>query len=158
MKRTIIAFAAATALAATALPSVAQARAKVGTLRCDISGGIGMIITSKKSMSCTYTSVSGHHEGYVGSISKYGLDIGATTGGRMVWAVYAPSAGFHGSLAGTYSGATAEATIGAGLGANVLVGGSNRTVALQPLSVQGQSGLNLAAGVAQLNLHKVRNH
>jgi hypothetical protein len=84
-------------------------------------------------------------------ISKFGLDLGATTGARMVWIVYAPTAAYQ-SLGGTYAGATAEATFGAGLGANVLIGGSNNTIALQPLSIQGQSGLNLAVGVADLRL------
>jgi hypothetical protein len=85
----------------------------------------------------------------VGSVNKFGLDIGATTQGRMVWA--APTSRKAGALAGNYVGATAEATVGAGLGANVLVGGSDRTVSLQPVSVQGQSGLNLAVGVSVCN-------
>ena len=95
-------------------------------------------------------SQPGPREVYVGSITKFGLDLGATAGGEMVWAVYAPTTRKFGALAGHYGGATAEATVGAGLGANVLVGGSNRTVALQPVSVQGQAGLNVAAGVAEL--------
>ena len=78
--------------------------------------------------------------------------IGGTTAGQMVWAVYAPTSRVFGALAGTYTGATAEATVAVGLGANVLVGGSSRTIALQPLSVSGQTGLNLAAGVASLSL------
>jgi hypothetical protein len=98
----------------------------------------------------------GPREVYVGGISKFGLDIGATAGGEMVWAVYAPTTRRFGALAGNYSGATAEATVGAGLGTNVLVGGSNRTVALQPVSVQGQAGLNVAAGVAELTLRPAR--
>jgi hypothetical protein len=98
----------------------------------------------------------GPREVYVGSISKFGLDLGATSGGQMVWAVYAPSSRRHGALAGHYGGASAEATVGAGVGANVLVGGSNRTVTLQPLSVQGQEGLNVAAGVAELELRPAR--
>jgi len=101
-------------------------------------------------------SQPGPREVYVGGINKFGLDIGATAGGEMVWAVYAPTTRRFGALAGNYSGATAEATVGAGLGANVLVGGSDRTVALQPLSVQGQAGLNVAAGVAELTLHPAR--
>jgi Protein of unknown function (DUF992) len=142
-----------------ATPSVAQApnRTKAGTLTCDVSGGIGLIITSKKSLHCTFTPVdNGPLEIYTGSITKFGLDIGATTGGVMVWAVYAPSTRRFGALAGNYAGATAEATVGAGLGANALVGGSNRTIALQPLSVQGQAGLNLAAGVASIDLQAAR--
>jgi hypothetical protein len=161
MTKPLSAFAALAVAAAVALPaaSMAQApsRVKVGTLTCDISAGIGLIITSKKDLTCMYTpSQPGPREVYVGSITKFGLDIGATAGGEMVWSVYAPSAGHFGVLAGDYSGATAEATVGAGLGANVLVGGSNRTVALQPLSVQGQAGLNVAAGVADLRLRPAR--
>lgn len=152
---------AALALATmVALPMSTQAqpnRTKVGTLSCDVSGGIGLIITSKKELTCMFTpSQPGPREVYVGSISKFGLDLGATAGGEMVWAVYAPSTRRFGALAGNYGGATAEATVGAGLGANVLVGGSNRTVALQPISVQGQAGLNVAAGVAELRLRPAR--
>jgi Protein of unknown function (DUF992) len=98
----------------------------------------------------------GPREVYVGGITKFGLDLGATTGGEMLWAVYAPSNRQFGALAGHYVGATAEATVGAGLGANVLVGGSNRTITLQPVSVQAQTGLNVAAGVAGLELRPAR--
>ena len=101
-------------------------------------------------------SEPGPREVYVGGINKFGLDLGATAGGEMVWAVYAPTTRRFGALAGQYSGASAEATVGAGLGANVLVGGSDRTVALQPLSLQGQAGLNVAAGVAELTLRPAR--
>jgi hypothetical protein len=151
----VLAIAAAVALP---IPASAQAnRTKVGTLSCDISGGIGLIITSKKDLTCMFTpSQPGPREVYVGSITKFGLDLGATAGGEMVWAVYAPSTRKFGALAGNYGGATAEATVGAGLGANVLVGGSDRTVALQPISVQGQAGLNVAAGVAELRLRPAR--
>jgi hypothetical protein len=161
MHQRVIGFAFCLALAAAVgLPTTTMAqvnRTKVGTLSCDISGGIGMIIASKKSVSCTYMPANqGPREYYVGDISKFGLDLGATQGGQMIWAVYAPTNAYHGALAGTYVGATAEATVGAGLGANALVGGSNRTIALQPLSVQGQTGLNVAAGVAGLTLQSAR--
>lgn len=140
-----------------AVPASAQERAKVGTLTCDISAGIGMIIGSQKQVQCLFTpSEPGPREVYVGNITKFGLDIGATTGGEMVWTVYAPTTGRIAALAGNYAGATAEATVGAGLGANVLIGGSDRTIALQPVSVQGQTGLNVAAGVAELQLRPVR--
>jgi hypothetical protein len=151
---------AAVAAVAIALPIPASSQAnrtKVGTLSCDISGGIGLIVTSKKDLTCMFTpSQPGPREVYVGSITKFGLDLGATAGGEMVWAVYAPTTRKFGALAGNYGGATAEATVGAGLGANVLVGGSDRTVALQPVSVQGQAGLNVAAGVAELRLRPAR--
>ncbi len=138
----------------------AQSIIKTGTLVCDVSGGLGMIIASRKDVQCTFTPAMpgppGPREIYTGTISKFGLDIGATTAAQMVWAVYAPTVLPSGSLAGDYAGATAEATIAVGLGANVLVGGSNHTVALQPLSVSGQTGLNVAAGVAALSLRLVR--
>ena len=159
MKRCLSTIAGLTLAAAMALPTVAQAadRTKVGTLTCDISAGIGVIIASKKDVTCMFTpSQPGPREVYVGAITKLGVDIGATSGGQMIWAVFAPSDRAHGALAGSYVGATAEATVGAGLGANVLVGGSNRTVALQPISVQGQTGLNIAAGVAELSLRPAR--
>src|SRR6476620_9368074 len=151
---------AALAVAAMVAASAAMAQAervKARTQTWDISGGIGLIITAHKEVSCMFTpSQPGPREVYVGAINKFGLDIGATTGGEMVWPVYAPTTRRFGALAGNYRGATAEATVGAGLGANVLVGGSDRTVALQPLSVQGQAGLNVAAGVAELTLHPAR--
>ena len=160
MHKLLSAVAATTIAAAVALPIpvAAQAsRTKVGTLTCDISGGIGLIITSKKDLTCMFTpSQPGPREVYVGSITKFGLDLGVTAGGEMVWSVYAPTTRKFGALAGDYGGATAEATVGAGLGANVLVGGSDRTVALQPVSVQGQAGLNVAAGVAELRLRPAR--
>jgi Protein of unknown function (DUF992) len=160
MQKRLIAFAAIAAItSAIALPtsSMAQSRTKAGTLSCDISAGMGVIIASKKRVTCMFTpSAPGPREVYVGNISKFGLDLGATSGGRMVWAVLAPSNRRFGALAGHYVGGTAEATVGAGLGANALVGGSNRTVTLQPLSVQGQTGLNVAAGVAELTLRPAR--
>lgn len=129
-------------------------RIKAGTLSCDVEGGIGMIIGSHKSMTCQFDPVAPGWmpESYSGSISKLGVDIGATSGGQMVWAVFAAGSPAPGALAGDYGGATAEATFAVGLGANVLVGGSHHTIALQPVSVTGQTGLNLAAGVALLRL------
>ena len=159
MKRTIRAFAAAAFVAALAAPAGAEGiqRVKAGTLSCDISAGIGLIIGSQKQVTCMFTPADpGPREIYVGTISKFGLDIGATAGGQMVWAVYAPTTRRFGALAGNYGGASAEATVGLGAGVNVLVGGSDRTVALQPISLEGQVGLNLAAGVTGLDLVPAR--
>lgn len=158
MLRPIAAAATLAAAIAFVTPASAQSRVKIGTLTCEISGGMGMIVASQKALNCQFSpSERGRRrEAYTGTISRFGVDLGATSHGRLIWAVYAPtSAGRH-ALAGTYGGAGAEATVGAGLGANVLVGGSNRTVALQPLSFQGQSGLNVAAGIAGLELHPTR--
>ncbi len=160
MNRSIKALIASTAVATVIAGSAAAQQstpAKVGALTCDISAGIGLIVASKKQVTCMFTpSAGGPKEVYVGSINKFGLDIGATTGGEMVWAVFAPTSRKVGALAGSYAGASAEATVGAGLGANVLVGGSDRTISLQPVSVQGQTGLNLAVGVANLELQPAR--
>jgi hypothetical protein len=147
----------AATLAFAAVPAYAQAPVKVGTLDCDVSGGVGMIVASQKWVRCMFTpAVRGRAEIYEGSISKFGLDLGATSGGRLVWEVYAPTGYRRWALAGNYGGATAEATVGAGVGANVLVGGNDRTVSLQPVSFQGQAGLNVAAGVASLELRPAR--
>ncbi len=153
-----IALAGAAALTAVLVAPVeaqAQNRVKVGTLSCQMSGGIGLIVTSRKELMCQFTpSLRGWRgESYVGSITRFGIDLGATTGGNLIWAVYAPTSASRYALAGGYGGASAEATVVAGLGANALVGGNNRTVMLQPVSVQGQTGLSVAAGVAGLELH-----
>jgi hypothetical protein len=128
MTRALTALAASAAVATVfALPTagLAQHRVRAGTLNCDVSGGIGMIVASKKQVRCIYSPDGrGPREAYIGSIEKFGLDIGATTGGRMVWAVYAPTRGGRYALAGHYAGAAAEATVGAGAGANALIGGS----------------------------------
>jgi hypothetical protein len=159
MRKTVGYLAAAAIAVVSVSPASAQGRTKVGLLDCDVSGGIGMIIASQKQVQCIFTPASpelGRREVYVGTISKLGIDVGATAGGRMVWEVVAPTNRSIGALAGHYAGASAEATVGAGVGANALVGGSARTVTLQPISVQGQAGLNLAVGVGALDLQTVR--
>jgi hypothetical protein len=156
MVRTVIT-SAALVLAALIGSAQAQERVQAGSLTCDVSAGIGLIIGSQRNVSCTFTpSNPGPIEYYTGTISKLGVDIGVTTGGVMVWLVWAPTNRPLGALSGTYAGGTAEATVIAGIGANALIGGSNRTIALQPFSVQGQVGLNVAAGVAGLDLRYVR--
>jgi hypothetical protein len=141
-------------LAAASVEPAAAQRIKAGVLNCDVPGGLGLIIGSQRSVQCLFTpDRPGPQEVYVGTITRFGLDIGATARGHMVWAVHAEFwGGSPGALAGDYVGASGEATVAAGLGANVLIGGSNRTVALQPVSLQGQVGLNVAVGVAELRL------
>jgi hypothetical protein len=147
------------ALAALSLSgeSAQAQRVRTGVLNCDVSAGLGLIIGSQRTVNCLFTpDTPGPQEGYFGTITKFGLDIGATAGGSMVWAVYADTSRGYGFLAGDYAGASGEATIAVGLGANVLVGGSSRTVALQPVSLTGQVGLNLALGVANLSIRPSR--
>jgi hypothetical protein len=115
-------------------------------LTCDVSAGIDLIIASQKQISCAFAPQGpGRREDYDGYIAKYGLDLGLTSGRFMVWSVFTETVAGPGFLAGDYYGASGEVTVAAGLGANVLVGGSNRTVALQPISISGQRGLNLPA-------------
>ena len=160
MFRTACAAAAvvAAALAMVVRPADAQPRQiQVGTLTCSMSASIGLIVGSQKNVNCVLKGQPGEpEEAYSGTMTTIGLDIGVTSGGVIVWTVFADTDRYAGMLAGTYTGATAEVSIAAGLGANVLVGGSNRTVALQPLSLQGQVGLDIAAGIGQLELHPVR--
>ena len=130
---------------------------QAGTLNCDVSAGIGLIIGSRREVNCLFTpSYPAPPEQYVGSITKVGLDLGVTGGGQLVWAVQMSTTRRRGVLAGSYAGAAAEASAVVGLGANVLVGGNDRSVALQPLSVQGQVGINVAAGIAEISLQFVR--
>ena len=132
----------------------AQGRAKVGTLACNLAPTVGFVVGSKQRLSCRYTpDVPAPPEVYVGSLTTAGLDIGVKAGGRMIWAVFAPTSGYvRGALAGHYVGASADVTLGVGLGANALIGGSHRSIALQPLSVEANTGVNLAAGVSELRL------
>jgi Protein of unknown function (DUF992) len=156
-KLTILGAVMASILAAGVSVAQIPDRVQAGTLTCDISGGIGFIIGSQKALNCSFVPVlPGPPEFYSGTISKLGIDLGGTRGGVMVWAVYAPTARAAGFLAGIYAGASAEATLGAGVGANILIGGSSRTIELQPLSVQEQTGINIAAGVAEIDLRFVR--
>jgi hypothetical protein len=140
-------------LSASASMAFAQ-QTKVGLLTCYTSERIGLLIGSTQKLSCTFTPDYGPTpEHYLGTINRIGPDIGATAGGIMSWAVLAPTDGWlRGALAGEYVGASGGATAVVGVGANVLVGGSSRSIALQPLSVEGQVGLNLALGVAALTL------
>ena len=145
--RTLLA-AAATVVLGTALPASAEQHVKVGALRCEVSASLGLIITSSQELSCALTSTRGWRERYYGRIHKFGLDIGATDQGVLAWDVFASIEGpRRRALAGEYGGVDASATVGLGVGANVLVGGSGRAFSLQPLSVEGQTGLALAAGV-----------
>lgn len=129
----------------------AQGAVQIGTLTCNVSGGWGFVFGSSKALRCTFARAGGGPEHYGGSINKFGVDIGYTQGGVLLWGVFAPSANLApGGLSGNYVGATGSATVGAG--ANVLVGGSNRTISLQPLSIEGNTGLNVAAGIGAISL------
>jgi len=141
---------------ALAGPAAAQAGVQVGTLTCNASGAWGFIFGSTRNLSCTLAA-PGRVEYYRGDISKFGVDIGYTAGGVLIWTVVAPTAALApGDLAGSYGGATASATVGVGVGANALIGGSGNHIVLQPLSIETNRGLNVAAGVASMTLTPVR--
>ena len=143
-----------------AAPGTPQAKGRsgtnVGSLSCNVAGGMGFIFGSSKDISCIFSRTDGVAERYVGTIKKYGVDIGFTKEAQMVWLVFAPGNIAKGALAGGYGGATASATVGVGAGANVLVGGGNGQVTLQPVSVEGSVGLNIAAGVGEVELRPAR--
>src|SRR5476649_2089741 len=144
---------AVTTLAIASAASAAPAGVKVGTLNCNVAGGMGFVFGSSKELRCSYEPTKAMVEHYSGSISKWGVDIGYTSKAKLIWAVFAPASDVRpGALEGEYAGATAQATVGVGLGANVLVGGLDKSIALQPLSVEGNRGLNVAAGVGAISL------
>ena len=148
---------AAVAVAGLAIASAADAAphgVRVGDLTCNVASGWGFVFGSSKDLHCTYRG-NGHREHYVGSISKFGVDIGYTEGGVLVWGVFAPTSDMRkGALSGDYAGATAQATVAVGVGANVLIGGLDKSIALQPLSVEGSKGLNVAAGIGAISLRE----
>lgn len=131
--------------------------APAGSLNCSIAPSVGLIVVGTKEMSCVFTPTMGPPERYVGRITTVGVDIGVTTGGALGWAVLMagstpyPPAG----LGGNYVGASADASVGIGGGGNILLGGNNRAFALQPLSTQAQTGLNVSAGLSGFELRYV---
>ena len=151
MKRLAI---AAVALALSAGAASADGQVQVGRLSCTVDAGIGLILGSSKKVNCTFHQKNGGTDTYTGEINKVGLDIGFTDTTLIEWLVFAATTDAYAghALAGTYVGASGEATIGVGLGGNVLVGGLDNSFALQPFSVQAQTGLNLAVGLAGLTL------
>jgi hypothetical protein len=143
----------ATAIAAAAalpLAGTAEAAVRTGTLTCRVAPGVGLILGSRRNINCEFTN-NRVREYYKGRIDRIGLDIGITRSSSIVWGVFERTRR-HADISGRYTGATAQATIGIGLGANVLVGGGENSIALQPLSVSTQTGLNVAAGVSSLHL------
>ncbi len=132
----------------------AQTNVKIGTLSCDVSSGVGMILVQKQTMTCVFQAdAGGPPDRYTGRIDEFGIALGAVAAGHLIWGVIAPATGVPpGALGGTYAGVGAQATVGVGVGVNVLVGGTGRAFSLQPLSVQGQTGLNIAGGVTTVTL------
>lgn len=126
----------------------------LGTLVCDMSKGIGLIIIEKQKMTCEFRPVSGPTENYVGKITDIGIELGEVKQGHLVWGVFAAALidMQPGALAGKYAGVNADVALGLGAGANALIGGTGKGFILQPLSVEGEIGVNVAAGVRTVSL------
>jgi Protein of unknown function (DUF992) len=160
MFKNLTAIASFTALLSFASPVLAQSPTswvKVGGLSCTMSPTIGLLVVQEQTVNCQFTP-HGHYpsEHYTGTIGTVGIAVGVVGGGMLAWAVYMPTQGpSQGSLAGTYGGASGDIDIGIGVGANALWGGSGRSVALQPISVEGSVGLDVTLGVSALTLQWV---
>ena len=156
MKKSFRLMMSAAALGAFALASSAQAAThgiKVGELTCGVASGWGFVFGSSKDLRCVFRQSERRAVHYTGSISKFGVDIGYTEGGVLVWEVVAPTSDVRpGALDGDYVGVSAGVTAGVGVGASVLVGGFDKAFSLQPLSVSGNEGLNVAAGIGSISL------
>ena len=145
-------------LALSAPAQAAPAGIKIGTLTCHVSSGWGFVFGSSKDLHCNFHPNNRMGEHYAGTVNKFGVDVGYTDGGELIWGVFAPTSDLRpGSLEGDYAGASASATVGVGVGANLLVGGLDKSIALQPLSVEGNTGLNVAAGIGSISLKYVHD-
>ncbi len=140
-----------------ALAQSQQSWTQAGMLRCNLDPSVGFVIFGHQSMQCKFQPVSGTIQAYDGAINTVGLDLGVSGGGRFAWAVFGSASGIPvGALAGEYVGASGDIGLGVGVGANVLVGGSNRSVALQPVSLEGSMSVEAVAGLSQLKLRPVQ--
>ena len=144
---------AAAGLLVSAAPSFAQSGPPTGRLTCNVGAGLGLVVTSQRPMNCTFAPRRGPPQRYTGVVRNFGLDLGTIRSNTMSWRVYGPYARAPlGALSGQYAGATAGASAGVGGSANLLVGGNNNEVTLQPLSLQGSRGVNVALGVTGFEL------
>jgi hypothetical protein len=147
------AFAGSLALASSALAAKGENGVKVGVLSCNESSGWGFVFGSSRELKCVFSGDKNRTERYTGKISKFGVDIGYQRSAVLVWTVISPTVDLApGALSGDYGGVTAGASAAVGGSANVLVGGSNKSITLQPVSITGATGLNLAAGIAAIDL------
>ncbi|WP_027551845.1 DUF992 domain-containing protein [Bradyrhizobium sp. Cp5.3] len=159
MRRSIFlaGLAVASLVASVAGASAQQRMVRVGVLECRGGASVGFVVGSVTNLGCVLRADSVPDDRYVATIRKVGLDIGITQETALAWGVFAPVDRLGpGDLSGNYAGAQGSASVGVGLGGNVLIGGSNNSIALQPLSVQGQVGLNVAAGLESLELRPGR--
>ncbi|WJR79668.1 DUF992 domain-containing protein [Bradyrhizobium sp. NP1] len=153
MRLSTFLLAAATLFGACASASAQQPAIRAGILQCEGGQNVGFVLGSIATLECVFQSPGRRPEGYLATIRRFGVDLGVTEQTQFTWTVTAPTTRLgYAALAGAYGGVGANASIGIGGGGNFLVGGPGNSYALQPISVQGQTGLNLAAGVAGLEL------
>ncbi|MBB4349405.1 DUF992 domain-containing protein [Aliirhizobium cellulosilyticum] len=154
MRHLLISTAVASVITLGCVSAAAAASTEVGHLECDVSSSIGVIIGGQQEASCVFVPADGAPTvPYKAKITEFGLDIGEISKAKMTWLVFAPSFRDHASLNGTYTGVSADAALGVGAGAKVLVGGLNGTISLQPITLQVEEGINLAVGISSLTLH-----
>jgi hypothetical protein len=151
MKKVLPVLAAAAVLAVGFGAQAAPAGVQIGVLTCNVSSGVGLVVGSSRDLSCTFRS-SDSTEDYHGKITNMGVDIGIHGGGQLTWAVFAPARMAPGSLAGNYGGVNGGVSAGAGASANVLVGGSENGISLQPVSVASETGVNVSGGITGISL------
>ena len=144
------------ALGASVAGANALSPVRAGILQCQGGQNVGFVVGSVTSLECVFQSEGRRPEPYIATVRRYGLDLGITAQTQLAWAVNAPNSRIsRGELAGNYGGVGANASVGVGFGGNFLVGGPANSYALQPISLQGQTGLNVAAGVASIDLEPV---
>ncbi len=140
-------------MASMAAANAQQGRLQVGVLTCEGGQNVGYVVGSTTDLTCTFESQGRRPEPYIATVKRFGVDLGFTQQTGLAWAVYAPTNRIgRGDLAGHFGGVGANASVGVGVGGNLLVGGSNNAFSLQPLSLQGQTGLNATAGIIDVTL------
>lgn len=145
--------AAAIVIASFATANAQEGRTQVGLLECHGGQNVGMVVASTTQLQCVFTSQGRRPEPYIATVTRFGLDIGVTERTDFAWAVNAPTRRIgRGDLSGNYGGVGGNAAIGVGGGGNLLIGGSDNSIALQPLSLQGQTGLNATGGLVGMEL------
>jgi hypothetical protein len=148
---------AVTTLVASFASANAQQRTPIGVLECEGGQNVGFVVGSVTSLECVFQGEGRRPEAYVATVHRFGVDLGFTQQTKFSWAAYGPTNEIgRGGLAGRYGGVGANASVGVGFGGNFLLGGAGNAYELQPVSVQGQTGLNVAAGVADIELQPVR--
>jgi uncharacterized protein DUF992 len=140
-----------------AVPMAARADVEAGMLTCRSVQPSNFVVVSAQTYNCLFAPASGGPpQRYEATIHRFGAQIGVSEDAQLGWAVFAATPRVRpGALAGGYGGVSAGATVGIGGNANGLVGGLDNSFALQPVSLEGQTGLNVVATVTSLDLRAV---